>query len=124
MEYGAMSKKKTFPSLEVLICGKRWTAYLCSSRYINKKHDKATMAITVLDDKEIFFRIRQLSKETIIHELFHAYVWELGARSMDLDVDQMEELCAEMFSKHAEVMLATSGVVLAHVEQLKANKQG
>lgn len=115
-----MSKsKKKFPSLAFQVCGKTWTAYFCSTRYINKKYGKDTLAVSECDDKQIYFRAKALSYETAVHELFHSFLWESGARSMKLEADQMEELCAELFSKHADLIIMTGRLIIQTNQGLK-----
>lgn len=107
-----MSKKSKFKNLAFQVCGKSWRVYYCSTRYFNKRYGKGTLAIAECDDKEIFFRAKQLSYETAVHELMHAYFWESGMRSLDLKTHQLEELCCEIVSKHArEIILTAEGMV-------------
>ena len=40
--------------------------------------------------------------ETTIHELFHAYVWEVCVPSADLTADQMEEVAADILAKYGK----------------------
>lgn len=103
------------PTIEFPVCGKPWKAKFLSPRYFTRKHGKKCAAITICDDKEIFFRAGEITKETVIHEVFHAHLWEHGAYSLSLTANQMEELCAEMFSKHAEIILATASIILARL---------
>lgn len=113
-----MGKKKIFPLVTFQVCGKTWTAYMCPTRWFNKKYSKDTIAITVCDDKEIFFRLKNTSHETIIHELMHAYFWESGMRSMNLNTEQLEELCCEIVSKHAKLITATAELVFLYKESM------
>jgi len=99
--------------IKFAVCGKEWTAHCLAPSTFSRRHGKKTVAITLCDDKAIYFRIGETSKETVIHEIFHAFLSEHGASSMDLTAVQMEELCAEMFSKHAELILATAGIIMA-----------
>lgn len=115
-----MSKgKKKFPLLPFQVCGKDWVAFFCSTRFMNKRYGKDTLAVSECDAKQLYFRTKNLSYETAVHEIYHAYIWELGARSMKLDVDQMEELGAEMFSKYADVVTLTGRLIIKTNEGLK-----
>lgn len=108
--------KRPFPHLDFHVMGKLWKAYFTDTRYFNKTYGVDTLAATETDEKKVFFRAKKLpSEETIIHELVHAYLWETGLRSMDLDVDQLEELFCELCSKHMRVLLATADLIKAHL---------
>ncbi len=107
-----MAAKRVRP-LKLAICGKEWTVHVLSKSYFTRTHGKKTAAISLCDEKKIHLRSGEILKETVIHEIFHAYLWEHGSSSMNLTAAQTEELCAEMFSKHAEIILATAGIVLA-----------
>ena len=74
----------------------------------DKSHDakfKECHAIAILDDRKIHVRRSSLNKETIIHELIHAYQHELSFYELELDDGQVDEWFAELFAKYGKMIL-------------------
>ena len=95
--------KKKLP-LKEKIKGYEWTFHAEKSRTYIRKHGSDSHAITYTLDREIFFNIDTLAPEYLRHEVFHAYVASSNTNSSNLDKDQMEELCAELYGDHAPEM--------------------
>lgn len=95
-------KKKT--PLKEKIKGYEWTFHAEKSRTYTRKHGSDSHAITYTLDREIFFNIDTLAPEYIRHEVFHAYVASSSTNSSNLDKDQIEELCAELYGDHGPEM--------------------
>lgn len=86
------------------IKGIEWKFYAQSPATYNRRHGKDSHAITYTKDREIFFNISSLAPDYVRHEIFHAYVASCSTNSADLNIDQMEELCAELYGEHGPEM--------------------
>lgn len=87
------------------VLGNEWTVYYCSKKYFCKKfpEDKVgTYALTVCDDRKIYLRTDKMSRETIRHELGHAYIWDMGAACAALEPHQLEEIYCELVAKYGK----------------------
>lgn len=87
-----------------MVIGKKWKVVARSDRWHDREYPE-THAIAVLDDRKIFVRRSSLNAETLIHELVHAYQYELSFYELQLDDDQIEEWFAELISKYAQTMI-------------------
>lgn len=84
--------------MKINIRGKDWTIELHTEEDFNDKHEGCT-AITETTDRIINFHNGDLTLQTIIHELIHAYHAAGYTNSADLTLDQQEEIFAELFSE-------------------------
>jgi hypothetical protein len=91
-------KKK--PPLKEKIKGYEWTFYAQLNATYIRKHGSDSHAITYTTEKEVFFNLNTLAPSYVRHEVFHAYVASCSTNSSNLDKDQMEELCAEIYGDH------------------------
>lgn len=96
--------------LEVL--NRTWSVYFLTKKQFHKLYGTGALAMTETDDREIFLRRDELSQETTIHELFHAYIQEYSAHTLELTTDQMEELCCDIACKHAQELIDKSKELL------------
>jgi hypothetical protein len=93
-------------SLKITMKGIEWTVYAHSTASYKRRHGSDSHAITYTKDREIFFNKDTLAPDYVRHELLHAFVASSSTNSSSLDVDQMEELCAEIIGEHGvELML-------------------
>ena len=114
--------KNDYPMHSVTVCGKEWTVYWVPTRAFNKKYGKATMAITHMDEKRIFLRVKAASFETIAHELMHAALWEMGLAVVpNLTAEQVEELFCEVFSKYGPSLCSTADYLEHQGRLLRGN---
>jgi hypothetical protein len=95
--------KKKAPLREI-IKGHTWTFYAEKNTTYTRKHGSDSHAITYTHDREIYFNINSLAPDYVRHEIFHAYVASSSTNSSNLDKDQMEELCAELYGEHGPEM--------------------
>lgn len=105
--------KKKVPLKEV-IKGHDWTFYAEKNATYRRKHGTDSHAITYTHDKEVFFNLDSLAPDYVRHEVFHAYVGSSSTNSSNLDKDQMEELCAELYSEHGPEMDLLVNKILNH----------
>lgn len=101
-----------------------WTVHYLRKHEFVKRFGAETYGITECDDKAIYLTPSRLKMETVVHELIHAYLWELCAKTADLEDDQLEEVMAEMFSKYgkqilrrADLIIEAYGVMLGRVSK-------
>jgi hypothetical protein len=88
----------------VKVIEKNWKVLVRSDRWLEKAYPE-THAIAILDDRKIYVRRSSLNAETLIHELVHAYQYELSFYELQLDDDQIEEWYAELISKFGQRMI-------------------
>jgi len=105
-------KKK--PALKERIKGYEWTFHAEKNATYIRKHGSDSHAITYTHDREIFFNISTLAPDYIRHEVFHAYVASSSTNSSNLDKEQMEELCAELYGDHGPEMDKLVDKILNH----------
>jgi hypothetical protein len=96
--------RKSSKVFNAKIKGHDWKFYAQSSSTYNRKHGTDSHAITYTKDREIYFKISELSPDYVRHEVFHAYIASCSTNSSQLTKDQMEELCAELFGEHGAEM--------------------
>lgn len=99
------------------ILGKIWIIKLLKTRKYKSKHGSDSIAITLGYKREIHLSPQGSDKETIIHELVHAYLTEMCTKSSDLDVDALEEIFAELMSKRGQELLSLADLLLQKVQK-------
>lgn len=90
-------------SFEIL--GKRWTLRVLKRRKYARKNGKDSVALTYMARRRIDLSPFGTDYETIVHELVHCYLTELCASSADLDVEELEEVYAELMAKFGRQLL-------------------
>lgn len=91
--------------IEFKILSKPWTLRVLPKSKYKKKHGIDSIGITDANKRRIDISPFGTDKETIIHELVHAYFAELCLHSTDLDNDNLEEVFAELLSKRGLELL-------------------
>lgn len=104
-----MSKRKF---LTANIKGVEWKIYAVSNAAYVRVHGSDSDAITYIKDREIYFKLSSLAPEYVRHEVLHAYVASSNTTSSSLKVDQMEELCCELYGEHGPAMDALVDKIL------------
>ncbi len=99
------------------ILGKPWQLRLLTKELYKKKRGWDSVAITLMHKSKIDLSPRGLDKETLIHELVHAYMYELCMHSADLDVDAKEEIFAELMAKRGYELLTLADRLLLEIEK-------
>lgn len=88
------------------IVGKSWRLRVLNREQYNKKKTRSgSVAITYVHKRRIDLSPEGCDKETIIHELVHAYLYEMCVHSADLDADAIEEFFAELMAKRGQELL-------------------
>ena len=93
-------------SIALTIKGLEWKFYIQTDITYRKNHGKDSDAVTYTHDREVYFNKSRLLPGVIRHELIHVMVASSGVNSANLDVEQMEELCAEIYESHGPEMSA------------------
>lgn len=89
------------------IMGKSWLLRsLSHKQYHSKKYRRGSVAITRLHKRRIDLSPQGRDKETIVHELVHAYMTELCIHSMTPSPDDVEEFFCELMAKYGRKLLA------------------
>lgn len=91
--------------LKFQVLGKTWTMHSRSRKDYKRQNGNDSVAITNMNKRRIDISPDGIDKETIIHELLHAYMAELCIGSADLDNDNLEEIFAELLSKRGHELL-------------------
>jgi hypothetical protein len=95
---------KRMARTSVSVLTKSWKIIVRSDK-LHLRYFPETHAIAVLDDRKIHVRKSSVNAETFIHELVHAYQYELSFYELQLDDDQVEEWFAELMAKYGETMI-------------------
>lgn len=96
------------------IKGYEWTFFAEKNATYIRKHGSDSHAITYTHDREIYFNISSLAPSYVRHEVFHAYVASSNINSSNLNKEQMEELCAELYGDHGPEMDKLVDKILNH----------
>lgn len=87
--------------MKLNIRGRKWTIKVLPSKEFIKTHGKSTGAITRFKFRDIIFDKTELTIQTIIHELIHAYMSESHLQSATrLKVIDYEEIVCETLSEY------------------------
>ncbi len=90
------------------ILGKSWKARLLTKSYYKKKHGNDSVAISLLHKRKIDFSPKGFDLETVVHELTHAYLYELCTHSADISTEAIHEVFAELMAKRGYELLRTA----------------
>lgn len=114
-------KKPRYLGYKIKILGHSWTVFYCTPRYFKQQHPEMddALAVSVKEDKYIYLQNGHLKRETVIHELTHAYLWMLCVTSCDLDTDAITEVFCDLLAMHGEKILKQADEVLAAFKILK-----
>lgn len=77
-----------------LIKGSVWTVNFITDKTFIKNHGEGH-GIALSETKTINIKRSSVSLETILHELWHAYIYESNLESAELTSLQMEEISAD-----------------------------
>lgn len=90
--------------MQFFVLNKKWKMVVRT----DKAHDLRfpnSHGVAVFEDKKIHIRKSSLDMVTILHEMLHAYKFELSFYELELDDDQVDEFHCELWAKHGEQMM-------------------
>jgi hypothetical protein len=74
-------------------------------------------ALTDLDKRTVYFITTELTEGHVRHELFHVYFSLSFVNSANLDMNQTEEVAAEIMAMYGEEYIANSRKVFAWLQK-------
>lgn len=98
-----------------------------SKRTYRKRNGKDSIAICLLHKRRIevsMVKDDAQRLETVVHELYHAYVYEMCTHSANLDHDAREEVGAEIMSKRGYELLQLGDVLNDRLAALLEKRAG
>lgn len=85
--------------MEVLIIGDKWKIIIMEEDAFVRRFGNDTAAITILEDRKIYFHHNDFTKEIIRHEIYHAALFQTCTESASLTNDQFEEVACDVFGR-------------------------
>lgn len=97
---------KGYLQLSFDVLGKPWTLRVLSEKYFKKKNGGGAAAVSKVHKRRIELRPKFLDLETIVHELLHAYLYEMCLHSTnEITLNDQEEIFAELLAKRGREFL-------------------
>lgn len=97
------------------ILSKKWVLKVLKRKKYKKKNGVDSVAITYGWKRRIDVNIG-VSLEDLIHELVHAYLYEMCLGSInDMTTDDLEEVFAELMSKRGQELLDLAANLLGQI---------
>ncbi len=106
-------------AMKLKVLGHPWTVYYLSSKDFKKRHGSACVGLTETGERRINLRTKRMKRETVVHELVHAYVTEMCLDVANLEASQMEEAMCDLMAKYGERIFAQADAIVARYAQLK-----
>lgn len=95
------------------IAGKRWKLRILHEDQYIKKHGPGSYAMTIMHRRRIDINSPTgLDRETLIHELVHAYMSEFCTSSSKIKAIELEEIFCELMAKRGEEILTLADDLL------------
>lgn len=117
-----MGSKPVRFELPFEVLNRQWKLRILKKRKYVKKNGHGSVAITYMSKRRIDISPWGLDLETIVHELVHAYLYEMCTKSADFTVDDLEEVFAELMSKRGRELLDLGDKLVNEVSKLVAAK--
>lgn len=107
---------KRYLVLNFEVLGKAWTLRVLSEKYFKKKNGGGACAVTKVHKRRIELRPKFLDLETVLHELTHAYKYEMCLHStVSMQEDDWEEFVCELVAKRGREILTQGEALHAQV---------
>lgn len=111
-----MAKRRI--ELKFRVIGKPWELRCVGKKaYEAKKARANSVAMTYYHKRKIVLSPSGTDLESIIHELTHAYLYELCTHSADLDVDAQNEIFCELMAKRGRELLNLAEILEGRVRR-------
>lgn len=101
------------------VMGKRWRIYVLDDKDYDRRCGDDSIGICDEPKRAIYFRLSELTMETIRHELAHAYLSEASFTVLELTHLQQEELFCEIVAKHGLTIVDTAASIHSTFRRLK-----
>jgi hypothetical protein len=96
-----------------------WCIYLIDD-YDHDTSDADAAAETKFEQKELYFRNKDLTLSTVLHELWHVYIgYCYLSDATGLDQHSIEEISAALFADKCERILVKAKDIYDKLKQLK-----
>jgi len=106
--------------LKFEILGKKWILKVLKPKKYVKKHGYDSVAVTLGWERKIFVHGEGIDKETLVHELVHAFLHELCFKSTNsITAEDLEEIFAELMAKYGRELLDLADSLLVMIEQIQ-----
>lgn len=100
------------------ILGKCWTIRALKKSKYNKKNGKDSVAVTKMHKRCIDLGPKGCDLESIVHELVHAYLYEMCLHSTnELTIPDLEEVFAELMAKRGYEILHLAESLMTTLSQ-------
>jgi len=97
--------------MRVLICGDIWEVTALDDEEFEQRFGTHA-GVTFPETRCIVLNEDDLNRETVVHELCHAYFASTCVGAADLTPHQVEEVLCEMFAKHAAKILKQAAFIM------------
>lgn len=102
------------------IIGKSWRIRALDQELYDKKKARAgSVAITYFHKRRIDLSPVGCDRESIIHELTHAYLSEICIHSAELTTDNLEEIFCELLAKRGREILDLADSLVSKMKKSK-----
>ena len=103
--------------MNIQIQGENWIVEVIETDRFIKKCGDGIAGITDTVNKQILFCEDDFNKETIAHELAHAYFSCTCTTSAHLDSEQMEEIWCELIAKYAATIVRQTNKIYKELKE-------
>jgi hypothetical protein len=104
-----MSKRRSrFFTTSVM--GQKWEMHaMRDDDFAHHTGIKSAAGVTLGSTRDIVINLDHVDRYTMVHELVHAYVFEMCVDSNAITNEAMEEVMAEMFARHGKQIFKQAG---------------
>lgn len=108
-----INNDKSLYTIKKLIRGEQWSILVMADYDFDSEYGPDTAAITIVEERKIVLPLSNLEFVWLMHEVFHAYSAYLHLESTTkLNLLDIEEINAEMISRHGLQMIITTTDIL------------
>lgn len=101
--------------MKVLIGGDKWEVSVLDEEDFERRFGLHA-GLTLPSTRCIVFNEDEINKETVVHELCHAYFAASCTEAANLSAHQVEEVLCEIFAKHGSKILKQATFILKELK--------